>query len=280
MSRSPFSIFAQQYFAALLSDFGTVYLDEPVPRNPRLRVYKHPSRTNFGTEILGALTEGNPQVRISPEIIGEAALVDVLFEPDPHTSRAALGVLGNLLGTPCIIASLSSRPTPHEFRTCLGHWLRWQVESEGGIIPVDETRVDDPDDDDDCNEEDVEDEAESIDKRLLVIVPEMTVEQLESWGAKPSHPPLPGLYELPPIYGTMIVFTRELPQTHETLWLRLLGQDSIQRSAIEELIHLETNHPLRAAVLHPLQAWFHQLSESQGNPESELLMQLLNQIEV
>jgi hypothetical protein len=114
MSRPAFSLFAQQYFLALLSQFGTVYLNEPVPRDPRLRVYKHPSRTGWGTEFLGAITADTPGVMISPEVVGEAELVDVLFEPDAQQSREQLGVLGALLFVPCIIAPLRWLPTVWE----------------------------------------------------------------------------------------------------------------------------------------------------------------------
>jgi hypothetical protein len=59
MSRPTFALFAQQYLAALLYDYGTVFLNEPIPRNPKLRVFKIPSRTNFSTETLKQLTRGN-----------------------------------------------------------------------------------------------------------------------------------------------------------------------------------------------------------------------------
>jgi hypothetical protein len=107
MSRPAFALFAQQYFSALLSNFGTVYLNEPVPRDPSLRVYKIPSRSNWGTEVLGVVAGDNPQIMISPEVIAEAELVDVLFEPNEQQSRASLGLLGELLFVSCIIAIIS-----------------------------------------------------------------------------------------------------------------------------------------------------------------------------
>ncbi|MEO1433841.1 MAG: hypothetical protein AAFV71_33240 [Cyanobacteria bacterium J06633_8] len=87
MSHPAFSIFAQQYFSVLLNDFGTVYLNEPIPRDANLRVFKLPSRFNLGTEYLKEITSGNNQVMISPEVIGEAELVDILFEPHLEKSR-------------------------------------------------------------------------------------------------------------------------------------------------------------------------------------------------
>jgi hypothetical protein len=281
MSRSSFSIFAQQYFSALLSDFGVVYLDEPVPRDPKLRIYKLPSRRNWGTEILSALTARNNQVRISPEVIGEAELVDVLFEPDHQKSRTVLGVLGELLFAPCIIETFHCLPTDDELRTCLGHWLQWKVESSGSLIPVDETPVEDDEDEDDEDEENEDEyEREIVDKLLLIIVPSITVEQSVTWGITPSSGSIPGLYNLPPAYCTTLIATSELPQTASTLWLRLLGEGATQHSAIQDLILLEDDYPLRAATLQQLQQWYQQMSQGQMEKESNTLMQLLSQIKI
>jgi hypothetical protein len=228
MSRSSFTIFAQQYFSALLSDFGAVYLDEPVPRDPKLRIYKLPSRKNFGTEILSALTARNDKVRISPEVIGEAELVDVLLEPDYQKSRGVLGVLGNLLFAPCIIETLHCLSTNDELRTCLGHWLQWKVESSGSLIPVDETPIEYDEDEDEYDEDEHEDKKEIIDKLLLIIVPSIIVEQSVMWRVEPSSGSIPGLYDFPPAYCTTLIATDELPQITSTLWLRLLGRGATQ----------------------------------------------------
>jgi hypothetical protein len=271
MSRSPFTLFAQHYFSALLHDFGTVYLNEPVPRNPDLRVFKFPSRTNWGTETLSALTEGNDRVMISPEVIGEAELVDVLFEPDDQKSRELLGLLGELLSVPCIIESFRWLPTTEDLRTCMGHWLQWKVEASGGMIPIDET----------SHRHDLINGDEDIDdKILLIIVPSVTAKQLQDWGAKPSPRKIPGVYESAPAFCTTLVVTGELPQTLSTLWLRLLSRGSAQRSAIRELMQLEVNHPLRAVALQQLQQWYQSIVQGQMGKETAPLMQLLSQIAI
>jgi len=292
MSRSLFSIFAQQYFSALLSEFGVVYLDEPVPRDPKLRIYKLPSRRNLGTEILSALTARNDKVRISPESIGEAELVDVLFEPDCQKSRAVLGVLGDLLFAPCIIETFHCLPTDDELRTCLGHWLQWKVESSGSLIPVDETPVEyDEDEDDEDEYEDEyedededdgenEDEKEIVDKLLLIIVPSITLEQSVMWRIQLSSDNIPGLYNFPTAFCTTLIATNELPQNASTLFLRLLGREATQQSAIQDLMHLEDGYPLRAVALQQLKQWYQRMSQGEMKMESNSLMQLLSQIEI
>jgi hypothetical protein len=54
---------------------------------PSLRIFKLPSRFNWGTEYLKEITHGDNRVMISPEVIGEAELVDILFEPNSQKSR-------------------------------------------------------------------------------------------------------------------------------------------------------------------------------------------------
>jgi hypothetical protein len=272
MSRPAFAIFAQQYFSALLSDFGTVYLNELVPRDPKLRVYKLPGRSNWGTEVVSALTAGNDRVFVSPEVIGEAELVDVLFEPDDRKSKAQLGVLGQLLSVPCIIKPLRWLPTTCEIRTCMGHWLKWKVETDKSIISVNETPV--------YKKNKREDKNEAINKSLLIIVPSITSKQLNGWTAEPSSRNIPGIYDLPSAFCTTIVAIGELPSNPDTLWLRLLGRGLTQRSAIQELMHLESDLLLRTVVLQQLKQWEQMLLQGRMGTESKHLMQVLSQIDI
>lgn len=276
MSRPAFAIFAQHYLSALLGNFGTVYLNTPVPRDPKLRVYKVPSRSNWSTEVLKAATAGNERIMVSPEVTGEAELVDVLFEPDLNRSRTSLGLLGELLFVPCIIEPLRWSPTIEEMRTCMNHWLRWKVEADGGIVPVDEISVYEQEEDND--NEDYEEEV--VDRTLLIIVPSIMSKNLTGWGAKPSTRNISGVYDLAPAFCTTIVVTSELPQDDYTLWLRLLGRGQTQRLAIQELMRLELNYPLRELALQQLHQWCQILSVGQMGKEIECLMQLLNSIEV
>jgi hypothetical protein len=274
MSRPAFSIFAQRYIAALLNDLGKVYLNTPVPRDPNLRVYKMPSRSNGGTNLLRAMTEGNKRIMISPEVIGEASLVDVLFEPVLNGSRTSLGLLGELLFAPCIIELLRWSPTSWEIQTCLGHRLKWQSETNGGIIPAHEILTDEKKENKEKKKEKV------VDKILLIVVPSIRSKQLIGWGAQTSTRNILGVYNLPPAFCTTIVATSELPKNKYTLWLRLLGRGPTQRDAIQELMNLEFNYPHRESALRQLQQWYQLLSEGQMGKENRLLVQLLSHIEV
>jgi hypothetical protein len=267
MFRPAFAIFAQQYLKAVLSDYGNVYLNEPIPRDPKLRIFKHPSRTNWGTEYLGAITALNARVMVSPEVVGEAELVDVLFEPKVEKSRTSLGLLGELLSAPCIIDILRQAPDQWDLQTCMRHWLTWKVEADGSIIPVDENPV---------HTEKVENYRDGHDdKILLIIMPSIAPQHLKGLAAQISVINIPGVYSLPPAFCTTIVVTSELQKDASTLWLRILGRGRTQRSAIMELMALDVDHPHCTVVRQQLQQWYRLLSLGQMGKECKRLMQTL-----
>ncbi len=267
MFRPAFAIFAQQYLCNLLSDYGNVYLNEPIPRDPKLRIYKHPSRFNWGTEYLTALTAGNSQVMVSPEVVGEAELVDVLFEPKVEKSRTSLGLLGELVSVPCIIEILRWAPNEWDLQTCMRHWLTWKVETDGCIIPVDENPV--------YTNEEENYQQELVDKILLIIIPSIAPQYLKGFAAQRSVINIPGVYELAPAFCTTIVVTSELPQDASTLWLRVLGRGRTQRAAIMELIALDVNDPHRTVVRQQLRQWYQLLLQGHMGKECKRLMQTL-----
>jgi hypothetical protein len=267
MSRPSFVIFAQNYLSALLSDYGNVFLNEPVPRDPKLRVYKHPSRSNWGGAYLKTVLTGNARVMVSPEVIAEAQLVDVLFEPDRNKPRTSLGLLGELTSSPCIIETLRWSPNTSELRTCLQHCLIWKTETNGGIIPVSETLANTDGEESETTEED--------NKSLLIIVPSILPEYIQGFGAKPSAMNISGVYDLPPSFCTTIVVTSELPLDISTLWLRILGRGKTQRQTIMELVKSDIDDPLYILARQQLRQWYQLLLQGQMGKESNLLMQTL-----
>jgi hypothetical protein len=61
-----------------------------------------------------------------------------------------------------------------------------------------------------------------------------------------------GVYFLPQGLGTAIIVIHQLPETSETLWLRLLGRGGTRERAIDELERLSPNAPLKSASLNLL----------------------------
>jgi predicted transposase YdaD len=64
-----------------------------------------------------------------------------------------------------------------------------------------------------------------------------------------------GIYFLADSIRAAIIVINQLPETPETLWLRLLGKDSMQRQAIDELIALSRENPFRSRALELLASW-------------------------
>jgi hypothetical protein len=132
-----------------------------------------------------------------------------------------------------------------------------------------------------AEEEELEadEEFEFVDKMLLILVPSITAQSLKVWGATPSERyPTPGIYESPSMFCTTIVVINQLPPDPSTLWLRLLGRERIQRSAIQELLRLEASYPLRGLVVQQLLQWHQLLLSQKMGKESSQLMQVLSTI--
>jgi Domain of unknown function (DUF4351) len=60
---------------------------------------------------------------------------------------------------------------------------------------------------------------------------------------------------LPPGFHTAIVSINQLPETSDTLWLRVLGRGHTQRRAVQEVVALPPTHPRRGQILRLLASW-------------------------
>ncbi len=58
-----------------------------------------------------------------------------------------------------------------------------------------------------------------------------------------------GIYFLAPALTTSLIVLHQLPETPETLWLRLLGRGGTRTRAIDELETLSPSHPFKSASL-------------------------------
>jgi len=112
---------------------------------------------------------------------------------------------------------------------------------------------------------------------LWIIATSASTALLESFGAEQQldnwHP---GVYFLGEALKTVVVAINQLPPTPETLWLRILGKGATQEQAIDELIALPPEHPLRSNVLELISTWRVNLESKENLTEDErdLIMQL------
>ncbi|MGA9382035.1 MAG: hypothetical protein WBV73_25015, partial [Phormidium sp.] len=91
---------------------------------------------------------------------------------------------------------------------------------------------------------------------------------LDNWGS--------GVYFLHPHLKTGIVVIHQLPPTPETLWLRILGKGRVQQQAIDDLVKIPENDPLRIVVLELLSnlKTILEVNQNLAPEEQDLIMRL------
>jgi hypothetical protein len=90
--------------------------------------------------------------------------------------------------------------------------------------------------------------AENI-PRLWILTPTASQRIITAFSAL-NHPDWgEGIYFLAPALTTSLIVLHQLPETSETLWLRLLGRGGTRSRAIDELEALSPSHPFKSASL-------------------------------
>ena len=85
--------------------------------------------------------------------------------------------------------------------------------------------------------------------KLWILTPTISETRLSSFRTIQPEGWLSGVHFLADPLRTAIVVIHQLPQTPETLWLRLLGRGSVQSQAIIELQALPLDHPYQKTTL-------------------------------
>ncbi len=161
-------------------------------------------------------------VQISREVSGEPRFVDLWFEPYPVASMdpSSLGLLGRLTTGPCLIEPFRNPLSEEEMESCLLKLYSIRIEIRRGAKR----------------------EKRSLTEQQLpllwILVPTASVEFLEGLGGKEDLDGPPGVYVSTPTLHTRVVVIHQLPETEDTLWLRLLGKGRKQSRAIQDVIAL------------------------------------------
>jgi Domain of unknown function (DUF4351) len=158
------------------------------------------------------------------------------FIPDRNSTEPIddLGLLGQMAKTPCLIEPYHNPPTRDEIRTCILKLL-W--------INEDQRR----------KAEAADDDAPKLEPPTLwVLASHISKPLLKDFHA---HKKSPGIYTLGLGLRTILVSIDELPTTQKTLWIRLLGRDHTQVSALREVSNLPKGHPRRDKILRLLASW-------------------------
>jgi hypothetical protein len=170
------------------------------------------------------------------EIPGEAKYVDIWFTPSPQSEQIEdLGILGQMVQTPCLLEPYRDVPSRTEVRVSVMK-LVWIQEDERRKAQKEE-----------LSEEEL--------PKLWILAASTSRPLLQEAGGTIKSDWLPGIYFTADIFKTAIVAIDQLPETDETLWLRILGRDETQERAIREVLDLPRTHPRRGAILRLLANW-------------------------
>ena len=187
----------------------------------------------FAKDYLEELLKDYGEVKASEKVSGEIKEIDVLFTPaKQQTSKLQiLGLLGRLAENPAIIEPYRNPASSDEICDCILKLLEVKAllrrEAKANKIKLQESEI----------------------PKLWILTPTISETRLSSFGTIQKEDWLSGVHFLADALRTAIVAIHQLPQTPETLWLRLLGRGSVQSQAIIELQALPLDHPYQKATL-------------------------------
>ncbi|WP_293353905.1 MULTISPECIES: flagellar assembly protein H [unclassified Microcoleus] len=188
----------------------------------------------FAKEFLEELLSPLGTVNVGRDVTSEVREIDVYFTPGtaiPEYSEN-LGLLGKMAGTTAIFEPFRNPANASEICSCLGKLLDVRGELERKFRR-ENTRYDD---------------AQL--PKLWILTPTASKALVDSFNATPDTENwMQGIYFLGESLRSAIVVIHQLPETPETLWLRILGKGKVQERAIAQLSALATNDPLRIIAL-------------------------------
>lgn len=173
------------------------------------------------------------------EVLGESKFVDIWFVPTtPLGSRGQdLGLLGRIIQTPCLLEPFRNAPSRTEVRTCILKliWIQEDQRRKEKQRALSLQEIDLP--------------------QLWILAAIATNPVIQDFGAEERPEWGSGVYFLPAAFKTAIIAISKLPETPETLWLRVLGRGATQQKAVTEVLALPDTHPRRAGILRLLASW-------------------------
>ncbi len=179
------------------------------------------------------------EVQLNLEVPGESRFVDVWFVPasQADVDPSSLGLLGRMAATPCLIEPFRNPPTATEVRNCLLKLFLVYADFQRKARREEERLL------------------EAALPQLWILTASASEAQLNRFGATPDVAWLPSVFFMPSLLRTAVIVLNQLPQTPETLWLRLLGKGATQQQAIQEVLALPRYLPQRAIALRLLVGW-------------------------
>lgn len=180
------------------------------------------------------------EVTTGREVRDEARQIDVWYVPNPrlNANRQQLGLLGRMAAQPCVFEPYSQRPGLNEVRSCILKLMVTLLETvrtakrEQRSLPIEEELP-----------------------MLWILSPSASPTLVENIGGKPRPSWPDGVFIAVGVLRTGFVAIDRLPETPDTLWLRLLGRGRTLERAIAELIALPPSEPKRDRAVQLLANW-------------------------
>ena len=214
----------------------------------------------FAKDYLEELLKPYGEVQAASQVAGEIREIDVLFTPFPTqtTNVELLGLLGKLATTPAIFEPFRNPASTEEICDCLLKSLevRGALRRAAKREQTNKTKIEIP--------------------KLWILTPTASRNIISGFSETTKPDSLPGIYYLAKSLHAAIVVIHQLPQTQETLWLRLLGRGTVQKRAIDELAALPLNQPyvkITLELLYNLQKNL-KINQSSQTEDQELIMRL------
>ncbi|MBW4598119.1 MAG: DUF4351 domain-containing protein [Calothrix sp. FI2-JRJ7] len=199
-------------------------------------------------------------IKAPTRVAAEVKLIDILFTPNvlQNPELEPLGLLGKFAEFPAIIEPFRNALQEEDIPDCIIRVLEVQKalqrEAKRKKTVLEETAT----------------------PFQWILTPTVSLDVLSKCKADPDTNWMPGVYFTAEILRTAIVAIHELRSEPETLWLRMLGRDTVQKNAIDEFISLPDNNPFKQATLECLYNFKQNLefNKPEDTEETELLMRL------
>ncbi len=196
----------------------------------------------FAKDYLSELLSPLGAVVPSRDVASEVREIDVYFTPSSAASDYVenLGLLGKMATTAALFEPFRNPVTVSEVRSCLSKLLDVTAELERRARR-ENTR---------CEEAEL--------PSLWILTPTASETLLNGFNATPDEQNWgKGIYFLGEYLRTAVVVIHQLPETEDTLWLRILGRGRVQerarahprRFANAQLSALSVDNPVRSVTL-------------------------------
>ena len=189
----------------------------------------------FNKRLFQELLSPFGQVIPNLAVLGSERTIDIFFAPHPGAilNETELGTLAKMVRNPALLEPFRSALTDRDLETCTIKLFTLTAE-----LPQDYPQI-----------------PITTPPYLWILAAEVSDRLLKDFKAELDPTLGEGFYLCGKGWRTTIVAIDELPNTSDTLWLRLMSKGRVQNDAIEELILLRDTDPKRTNALNLLTSW-------------------------